>query len=218
MSPRWDAVLFDLDGTLADTIPLIVVCLRLTLEEHGLADGYGDAELRRTIGRPLRETMLSFASDPQKAEELRLTYRRLQLDRHDEMVRPFDGALDVLDELAATNTPRAIVTSKGREMTDRTMRVCSLDTRFDVSITASDVANPKPDPEPIHAALGALGVAPSRRVLMVGDTAHDVEAGRVTGLTTVAVSWGAGESTSLELARPDHLIDRVADLREIVPG
>ena len=218
MSPSpWDAVLFDLDGTIADTIPLILACYREMMLEHYGHEGDPDAWLA-TIGRPLPLSLRELAGSTEEALELRRTYKRIQARLHDDMVRAFDGIPEVVGAEVARDSRRAIVTSKGAPMTARTMAVCGVADAFDVVITADHVENPKPDPEPVHIALDRLGVRPSERVVFVGDSAHDVEAGRAAGVTTVAVTWGALGRSALEAARPTYVIDRVDQLRPILDG
>lgn len=209
----WDAVLFDLDGTLADTIPLILHCFRHTMLKHRPSEVPDETRLLASIGRPLRETMADFAPDPDEAEQLRATYVAFQHTVHDDMVTAFPGAVEEVARLVDAGMPIAIVTSKGREMTGRTMDVCGLDRHFSTVITATDVVNAKPHPEPVLMALDALGVPVGRRVLFVGDSPHDIHAGQAAGVTTMAVPWGATSEAGLIAARPDHLIRSWSELR-----
>jgi len=211
----WDAILFDLDGTIADTIPLILACYRQMMLEHFGHEGDSEAWLR-TIGRPLPLMLRGIAESDAHAEELRRTYKRIQHGLHDDMVRPFTGIREIVRDMVERESPRAIVTSKGAPMTERTMRVCEVITDFEVVITADHVRQPKPDPEPVHLALERLGTRASERVVFVGDSLHDIEAGHAAGVTTVAVTWGALRREALELARPTHIVDSPAELGPIL--
>lgn len=213
----WDAVLFDLDGTIADTIPLILACYREMMLEHFGQEGDPQAWLA-TVGRPLPISLRAIADSDAHALELRRTYKRIQARLHDEMVRAYDGIAEVLEEEVARASRRAIVTSKGAPMTTQTMAVCGVAHAFDVVITADHVQRPKPHPEPVHLALERLGVRASDRVVFIGDSAHDVEAGRAAGVTTVGVTWGALGRGALEALEPTFLVDRVEDLRPILDG
>ena len=218
MTPSpWDAVLFDLDGTIADTIPLILACYREMMLEHYGHEGDPEAWLA-TIGRPLPISLRELAGSAAEALELRKTYKRIQARLHDDMVRAFDGIPDVVDREVARGSRRAIVTSKGAPMTAQTMAVCGVSEAFEIVITADHVERPKPDPEPVHIALDRLGVRASERVVFIGDSAHDIEAGHAAGVTTVAVTWGALGREALETAEPTLLIDRVDELRPILDG
>lgn len=217
MNSPWDAVLFDLDGTIADTIPLILACYREMMLEHFGHEG-DPQEWLTTIGRPLPISLREISRDAEEALDLRATYKRIQARLHDDMVRAYDGIPEIVYAEVERRSRRAIVTSKGAPMTVQTMTACGVIDAFDTVITADDVGFPKPDPEPVHRALERLGVKASRRVIFIGDSAHDIEAGRAAGVTTVGVTWGALGRGALEGAGPTHVVDKVAELRPILDG
>lgn len=212
--PRWEAVLFDLDGTLADTVPLILASFHHTMTIHR-GTRLPDREWLQHVGRPLRDTVKHFARDDAEAVSLLETYLGFQREAHDRMVRPFDGIGVVVRRFVEWGVPMAIVTSKAREMTFRTLQSCGVAEAFPVVITADDVEHGKPDPEPVRRALHALGSPPADRTLFVGDSPHDVAAGRKAGVRTVAVTWGAFSQSELEASSPDHLVQRPQQLLEV---
>lgn len=208
---RWSAVLFDLDGTLADTIPLILRSYRHTMREHKGRE-LPDALWVERIGRPLRDSMADFADSPEESERMQETYYAFQRRMHDDMVRPYPGAVEAVARLAEAGVPLAVVTSKAGEMAGRTLDRCGLAERFAVVVTADDVERGKPDPEPVLVALEALGVEPSERVLFVGDSPHDLKAGRDAGVSVAAASWGPFEPDVLRGERPDVWLDGLDEL------
>jgi len=216
MSGRWDAVLFDLDGTLADTVPLILACYRHTMTVHRGAPLPDELWLRH-VGRPLRDSMLDFGRDAAEADAMRETYVAFQRQAHDEMVRPFAGILEVVRELRDEGVSLGVVTSKTREMALRTLEVCGLGDAFPVVVTADEVTQGKPHPEPVHRALRMLSVAPGPGSVFVGDSPHDLVSGRAAGVRTVAVTWGAAGEDVLAAAGPDHLVRSVEELRVLRP-
>lgn len=215
VAPPWDAVLFDLDGTLANTIPLILACYRHAMSVHRPGDPVDEVWIRSQIGRTLKDTMAEFSTDPEAADAFRATYSEKQDELHDEMVSPYVGALGHVERYVQAGTPRAIVTSKGRIMALRTMGVCALDVHFEHLISADDVTKGKPDPEPVRIALDRLGVAPGPRVAFVGDSPWDIASGKAAGVTTIAVGWGAAAAADLEAAGADHLVTRFSELVRI---
>ncbi|MDT8369587.1 MAG: HAD-IA family hydrolase [Longimicrobiales bacterium] len=218
MTPSpWNAVLFDLDGTIADTIPLILACYREMMLEHFGHEGDPEAWLR-TVGRPLPVTLREIASSEAQALALRRTYKRVQEGLHDEMVRSFEGIPEIVHRELERGSCQAIVTSKGAPMTRRTLDACGVADAFSVVITADDVHRPKPHAEPVHRALDRLGVTASRRVVFIGDSVHDIEAGHAAGVTTIAVTWGALDREALEAARPTHLVEAPTELQTILEG
>lgn len=168
------------------------------------------------LGTPLRRQIASLAHDDAEAAAMLDTYVRHQRGLHDGMARAFPGACDLVSDLRARGARLGLVTSKAREMGLRTLGACTLTDAFDALVFADDVANGKPDPEPVLLALDRLGVAPARDVLMVGDSPHDIEAGRRAGVATAAVLWGPFQPTALRDAGPDHLLPDFASLSALL--
>ena len=200
------AVLFDLDGTLADSVDLILLSYRHTMEHH-LGVTPPDAAWIAGLGRPLRDQLAGFARTPEEAQAMLGTYTSFQETVHDGMVRPCAGVVEVVERLVEAGCPIAVVTSKRRTMAHRTLRCCGLDRHFQIVVTADDVTRGKPHPEAVFAALDALHLAATRRVLLVGDSPHDVRAGNAAGVTTAAVLWGPFEPEVVMRARPHHAVD-----------
>lgn len=198
----FDAVLFDLDGTLLDSIDLILVSYRHTLAAHGLAPRT-DQDVLSGLGTRLEDQFRRWGCDD--IEALIATFVEYNLSVHDEWVRPYPGVSEIVRTLRARGTPLAVVTSKRRRGAGQGLRALGLETCFDALVCGDDVSRPKPDPEPVDRALGLLGVAPSTRVTFVGDSTHDVHSGRAAGVHTIAATWGAG--TREELGDADVVVD-----------
>jgi pyrophosphatase PpaX len=214
---RIRAVLYDFDGTLADSTELIMVCWRHTMTTH-LGQCPPDEEWLAGFGTPLEVQLARFARSDVEAVAMCDTYREHQRTLHDAMLRPFPGAAETVRELARRGVGLAIVTSKHRRATLRGMDLCGITDHFDVIVTPEDVANPKPDPEPVRIALERLGVAPEE-ALFVGDSPHDIAAGRGAGTWTAGALWGPFPREALERERPDALLQAQEDvLRLVVRG
>ncbi|MCI0435795.1 MAG: HAD-IA family hydrolase [Gemmatimonadetes bacterium] len=213
---RWEAVLFDLDGTLADSIGLILECYRHTMRTH-FGRELGDERWLEGLGTPLDRQLAGFASSEVEAIAMRETYIVFQREVHDHMVRPFPGVVDLLADLLRAGCPLGLVTSKRREMTERTMRVCGIEAMFGVVITPERVRNGKPDPEPVLAAVHELN-ARAEHVLFVGDAPADLVAGRAAGVKTGAALWGPFPRDRLVAHAPDHLLETVGDVRALTLG
>ncbi len=214
----WRGVFFDLDGTLADTVELILRSYRHTMGQH-LGEVPPDERWISTLGTPLVKQLRAFARDEAEAEAMLETYSVFQRRIHDEMVRPFPGAIEVIGTLARHGARLAVVTSKRRVVARRTMEVCGLWDRVELLVSADDVLRGKPDPEPVRQALGALGLedAPDK-VLFVGDSPFDIRAGRGAGTTTAAVGWGPFAREVLLAEGPNHVLESLTDLLELAPG
>jgi pyrophosphatase PpaX len=205
-------VLFDLDGTLADTVDLILRCYRHTMTAH-LGEAPPDERWLAGIGTPLRTQLAGFARDDAEADAMLDTYVRFQRTIHDDMVVAYPGAVDLTRALADAGVAVGVVTSKRREMAERTLARCGLADAYQVLVAADDVTRGKPDPEPVWQALDVLGLRHrADRTLFVGDSPFDIKAGRRAGTRTAAALWGPFERVILEAERPDFWVDRLEDV------
>jgi pyrophosphatase PpaX len=216
-APR--ALLFDLDGTLVDTLDLILTCFRHAFRTHVGAIPPDDA-LIAGIGTPLLTQLAGFVPDAALRDAMIATYRSHQLEHHDRLVREFPGAYDTLAALRARGHPIGVVTSKAEALAHRALAFARLDALMDVVIGVESSTRHKPDPEPVYVALQALGRS-AREAIFVGDSPHDIGAGNAAGVVTVAATWGPFSRATLESARPTHIIDDIRHLPtlldELVP-
>jgi pyrophosphatase PpaX len=208
------AILFDLDGTLIDSIELILGSAR-----HAFTGFAGkaptDEEWRAGIGRRLQTVLREYAPDDAEAERLFQRYRAYQLEHHDRLIRAYDGIVELVELLASTGHPMALVTSKSDWMAEKALVHVGLDRLIPTIVGCDTCVNHKPHPEPVERALALLGVA-AADALFVGDSPHDVESGRAAGVTTVGVAWGAFSAAELTASGADVVIDRVEKLRSVV--
>lgn len=202
-------VLFDLDGTLIDSIELILSSYRHTLTVHRGATPPDDVWLAG-LGTPLWVQFRQFTEDATEVDAMIATYREHNLAHHDAMVRPYPGVYEAVAALRR-RVRLGLVTSKLRAGALRGLRRVGMEDWFEVVIGADDVERHKPDPEPVERALTALGAAPSE-TMFVGDSPHDLMAGRAAGVRTAAVGWGPFPRAQLEACAPDHWIAEPAEL------
>lgn len=205
-----EAVLFDLDGTVVDTIPHILASFR-----HATTDVLGaalsDDVLLHHIGVPLTKQMRLFTDDEDTAERLLASYRAFNHETHDDMARLYPNTIQALETIAARGLPMGIVTSKSRMMAWRALDLFDLGRFFAVVVTENDTDVHKPDPTPVLHASAALGIDPVRCVY-VGDSPADVAAGKGAGALTVGVTWGVADRARLEEAGPDAVIGDIGML------
>ena len=207
---RLPAVLFDMDGTLLDSISLIVESAVFAFDGRE-GPRPTRAEWQALIGTPLDAMLKPWSVDEADAAFVKARYRQFQLENHDRFVRLYDGVPEVLAELYARGHPMAIVSSKLDAGIRRSMDHFDLTKYFDVIVGIEHTQNHKPHPEPVLFALSKLGVS-ATDTLFVGDSPHDVESGNAAGVTTVAVPWGAYTRDEIAHARPAHWIDAMPDL------
>lgn len=213
-SLRWPVVLFDFDGTLADTIPLIMASYRHALTTV-LGESAHDDEVRSWIGRPLQPVLED--RYPGRGEELTSVYRTWNLANHDELIRTVDGIPELLDDLHAAGARTGVVSSKKASTVELGLRAVGLADRIDVLAGMEATPLHKPDPAPLLHAAQRLGVAPSDCVY-VGDATVDVQAARAAGMGALAVTWGAGERPALEASGPLAVVDDAVGLRAELLG
>jgi pyrophosphatase PpaX len=208
--PSLTTILFDLDGTLIDSVRLILDSYHHTLATHGLPPR-SDADWLRGVGTPLRAQLSDWAHDPGQLEALIETYREYNIANHDRMVRAYEGVVEVIGTIRRRGLQTGLVTSKNRQGALRGLRLIGLEDAMDVLVCADEVVNPKPHREPVDRALALLGAQPARTVY-VGDSIHDMHSGRSAGVRTAAVLWGPFSRAELEGAEPDLWLERPEDL------
>ena len=206
-------VLFDLDGTLIDSIELIRRSYDHTLRTH-LGRAMEQREWLAGLGRPLRWQFAQYDPDERAVDAMVATYRAWNFAHHDELVRGFPGVLDAVRELHTRGVALAVVTSKLHASARRGLELCGLSPFFEVLIGVDDVTEHKPHPAPVLAALAKLDRAANTAV-MVGDSPHDLTSGRAAGTRTAAVAWGPFEHAELRATEPDHWIATPMELVQL---
>jgi pyrophosphatase PpaX len=204
------AYLFDLDGTLIDSVALILGSFHHTRERH-YGDRLPDDYYLTTLGMPLRDSFAKMAASPEEVEALVRTYVDYNLMHHDSMVRPYDGVVAMVGALTRRRARLALVTSKLRETAIRGLTVAGVEGAFELVVAADDVKHGKPDPEPVLLALEMLGVR-AEETLFVGDSPHDVESGNRAGVKTAAATWGPFPRATLDAAKPTYFVHRPDDV------
>jgi pyrophosphatase PpaX len=209
-----DALLFDLDGTVVNTIPHILASFRHATAEV-LGEALPDDVLLEHVGVPLARQMRYFTDDEDIADRLLAAYRAFNHVTHDEMALVYDTTIDTLEALAATGIPMGIVTSKSAMMAHRGINLFELGGFFSAIVTADDTPVHKPDPLPIRHAAELLG-ADVMRCAYVGDSPADVMAARSAGAVAIGITWGVTDRDGLAEADPDLIIDDIAELVTLV--
>jgi len=210
------AVLFDLDGTLIDSIALILGSMR-----HAFARCErvipSDDEWLTGVGIPLRTMFQRYAATDAEIDQLIAAYREHQLANHDSLVRCYDEVPQTLAKLRQAGHPLAVVTSKGDILARRGLELGGIASYFQTIVSCDSCTRHKPHPEPVLTALDRLGYEPDE-ALFVGDSVHDIEAGNAAGVQTIAALWGPFSREQLAVARPDRFIDRIGDLVQVLAG
>lgn len=214
LSPSERAILFDLDGTLINTVDLILKSFHHTTEVHGLPR-VTDAEWLGMLGTPLRVQFRRFTENVDEIHELISTYVNYNLDHHDELIEHYPGVCDEVRSFHEEGFRLGVVTSKMHGSLERGLSIGGFDGLFEVLIGADDVINPKPHPEPVLMALKKLGIV-AEAATFVGDSPYDLLSGRAAGVRVAAAMWGPFRRGTLEPHNPDYWLESPADLPKLV--
>jgi phosphoglycolate phosphatase len=211
-----DLIVFDLDGTLADTLPDLTAAANFACRRLGLPEHPPEA-IRRMIGggeRKLIERLVGPAHQDRVAECLEL-YLDYYTRHNGELTRVYAGVPETLAIVAGKKL--AVLSNKLQRLTRQTLEAMDI-ARFFAAIRGGGATLPlKPAPDHLLALTADLGVSHAR-TLMVGDKIADIQAGRAAGAFTAAVTYGYGDLDSLTAASPDFLLARFAQLPDILVG
>ena len=208
--------LFDLDGTLIDSVELILGGYRHAAQLH-LGFVPPDDVWLAGMGTPLRRQMEGLTDDPELLEAMIETYREYNRQYHDVLLREFPGARAVVELLHRLGAKLGVVTSKLGRSARRGLGRCGLNDLFPVVVAADDVEHHKPHPAPVLLALKRLG-AEAKEAIFIGDSPHDLAAGRAAGVFTAAALWGPIARPLLELHQPDFWLNCLDDVASIERG
>lgn len=203
------AFLFDLDGTIADTVGNILETSFLVCEELDL--DWDAAKTKSLIGLPLIQSAGILAGE-ERAQLYCETYQKHFKQTHSGLVEAFPGMKELLADLKNQGHKLAVVTSKLRPGADRSLESLGLTDFFDAVITASDDCGHKPNPEPALFALKKLG-AKAEEAVFVGDSPFDIRCGVAAGIKTIGVLWGVSSREELNAVGAHKIAATVEELR-----
>ena len=207
-------VLFDLDGTLVNTTPLILESFRHTFKQFGMAVP-SDSELVAGFGLPMRTAVTAYMPD-EMADEFCDAYRAYQRTRHDELIQGIDGVDETLSSLKQSGIKMAVVTSKKRPAAIRDLGCYDLVEYFDTIIACDDCSENKPLPGPSLMALKRLGLN-GADCLAVGDSPYDLQSARAAGCQTAAVRYTSFDwNFILNEGKPDYVLNKMTDLLTLI--
>ncbi|WP_405851255.1 phosphonatase-like hydrolase [Streptomyces sp. NBC_00090] len=210
----------DIAGTTVDEKNAVYDVLAAVVEDHGTP--VDDAALRRWMGADKREALAALTGDPDAVEDLHTAFVSRLHDAY-AMIRPapLPGVPEALAALRAAGVRVALTTGFDRQVTDPLLAALDwhVGDQLDAVVCASEVAAGRPHPHMIHRAMEIVGVTDPAEVLVAGDTALDIRAGRAARAGVVAgVLTGAQSCEELTAERPTHVLDGVADIPALLRG
>jgi phosphoglycolate phosphatase len=210
-------VIFDMDGTLIDSVALIVETVTAAFEAVG-EPAPTEAAIRAISGITAREAMAILAphADAGRVDEILQSYRREYGSRAGGAREPlFGGALAVLERLRhRPDTILAVATGKGYNSAVALLTAHGILDWFQ-SVETPTHNRGKPDPEMVHMAIGKSGASAAEAV-MVGDTTHDMAMAKAAGVAAIGVAWGYHEAIALRGAGADMVVERFEDLEPAI--
>jgi 2-phosphoglycolate phosphatase len=209
--PPPKAVIFDLDGTLADTFPLIVSAWNAAVSPH-TGRAYSADEVISRFGIP-DPAMIKRELPGKAGDEAVEVYHQHYESQHDG-VCAFDGVDEMLEALQRCGMPMALVTGKGRRSAGITVRKLGWSDVFRVIVTGEDVEHQKPAPEGLLRVARELKLQPGDCVF-VGDSPADMGAGKAAKMRIVAAGWHSHYAEKIRAMHPDAWAEKPADLLEL---
>ena len=216
MMPRAvDAVLFDFDGTLADSEAVVVSAIAEAFRSEGYVMTEAHVrDMRRSTTGPASKTLRLMQGPLSAAEFERVsTSFSTLLAARLPLIQPIPGAAALIDALAAHDVVMALVTNRGEASVVHQIAAFGWQARLSTIVHGQSVPQPKPSPEPALHALRLLGVPPERAAL-VGDAEDDMSCGRAAGLPLVIALTGRYQAASLRAAGATHAVN---SLDEVLP-
>jgi len=213
-------ILFDLDGTLVDSVPDLAWCgnemlrrLEMPPPEPGAARTWVGNGVERFVKR-----FLSGDMDAEPDADLFRTgldiFNRLYADNISGRSELYPGIVETLEQLTGRELHLACVTNKPEPFTSDLIAAMGLDKYFELVVAGDTTARKKPDPMPLHYAADHFGLA-YETCLMVGDSSNDVAAARAAGFGIVCVPYGYNHGISISESGPDLIVDNLKELAEM---
>jgi pyrophosphatase PpaX len=203
------AVIFDFDGTLADTLPVCFLAFESVFKKFDDREVTSE-EIKAMFG-PSETGIIRENLNNNNHDEAIELYYEIYRERHENLVQNNEDINTLLSKLKSNGYKLGIVTGKARRSLDISLGCLGLDEFFDVIITGDDVEFPKPHPEGIYKALEYLGVLPNEAVFL-GDSDADIMAGKQANVFTIGVHWLPNYQTIDFNIQPDEVYSSINEL------
>lgn len=214
---NFDAVLFDFDGTVADTGEGVFLCVRYAIDAHGLEQP-SDEEIRKFIGPPMivsYHTLYPHLSDDE-VQSLMQSYREKYAEVGLYKYKLYDGITELLKKLNENGIKTAVASSKPQEALQNIIKVSGIDKYFDCIVGADRNYTDSDKATIVEEAIKRTGVTDKSRVLMVGDRKYDIVGAHKAGIACVAVLFGYGSQEEFNEYRADYVVNSFKEVEKIV--
>lgn len=214
---NFDAVLFDFDGTVADTGEGVFLCVRYAIDAHGLEQP-SDEEIRKFIGPPMivsYHTLYPHLSDDE-VQSLMQSYREKYAEVGLYKYRLYDGITELLKKLNENGIKTAVASSKPQEALQNIIKVSGIDKYFDCIVGADRNYTDSDKATIVEEAIKRTGVTDKSRVLMVGDRKYDIVGAHKAEIACAAVLFGYGSQEEFDEYRADYVVNSFKEVEKIV--
>lgn len=211
-------IIFDLDGTLINTIADLGACTNYALEKLGYPT-HDIESYKFRVGNGINNLFRRALPEGEKTDENVLRVRREFIPYYNahntDLSRPYPGMVELLEALQTERILLAVASNKYQEATTKIIGELYPSIRFSAVLGQREGINIKPDPQIVFDILQATG-ADKSDVLYVGDSGVDMQTGLNAGVETCGVTWGFRPRTELEPFHPQHIVDSVEELKKII--
>lgn len=214
---NFDAVLFDFDGTVADTGEGVFLCVRYAIDAHGLEQP-SDEDIRKFIGPPMivsYHTLYPHLSD-NEVQSLMQSYREKYAEVGLYKYKLYDGITELLKKLNENGIKTAVASSKPQEALQNIIKVSGIDKYFDCIVGADRNYTDSDKATIVEEAIKRTGVTDKSRVLMVGDRKYDIVGAHKAGIACAAVLFGYGSQEEFDEYRADYVVNSFKEVEKIV--
>lgn len=214
---KFDAVLFDFDGTVADTGEGVFFCIRKAIERFGLRQPT-ESEIRKFIGPPMvvsYKTLYPQLSDDE-VQKLLVSFREDYVKTGLYKFRLYDGITELLKKLSESGIKTAVASSKPQKELERIITYSGID-KYIGAIVGADINYKDSDKATIvEDAMKKLGVEDKSRVLMVGDRKYDIVGAHKVGIACAAVLFGYGSREEFEEYKAEYIVESFEEVEKLV--
>lgn len=216
---RYDLVIFDLDGTLLNTIGDLAASVDYVMRSRNLPE-HSDAEYRQMVGGGIKRLVeralpASLAADEAYVEECVAQFRRYYVENIDRHTHPYEGMPALLHRLQRCGVKVAVASNKFQHGTERLVAKFFSDIEFVAIEGNRDSAPLKPDPQIVRNIMDIADV-PDERTIMVGDSGIDIRTAAAAGIASVGVAWGFRFAEELYDAGATKVASTISELEEIL--
>lgn len=213
---KFETAIFDLDGTILDTLDDLCNSVNFALSKNGLPTRNRE-EVRAFVGNGIRlliERAVPYDTDPETVDRCFEDFKTNYKNNSANFTKPYEGTEEVLKRLKLSGVKLAVVSNKA-DFAVQGLMSDYFSGIFDFATGEKDGVRRKPCPDSVFAAMRFLE-SDEKNTVYIGDSQVDIETARNAGLPCIAVTWGFRDKKVLEKLEPEYIIDKPSQITEII--